>query len=209
MSAACVSTEYPADVQLATVNTGPQPVAVPGDANGDGKVDFADFTVMSNHYGNVTAKGAADGDFTGDGRVDFADFTVLSNNYSGGVKPAAPGVLLQISRPAGGTDSLTVTDKPGTPIELAFTTDADTVVMTTPGNNPQPLQLKADKSYSGWISAIGTTPRTYTYTATRAADGAKAIKTITLAPSADPGPAPAPDLLMTIDVYKDGTVKKR
>jgi len=53
---------------------------IPGDANLDGIVDQADYTIWYNHYG---ASGAtwADGDVTGDNIVDQADYTVWYNNY--------------------------------------------------------------------------------------------------------------------------------
>ena len=51
-----------------------------GDANGDGIVDQADYTVWYNNYG---ASGATwgQGDFTGEGLVDQADYTIWYNNY--------------------------------------------------------------------------------------------------------------------------------
>jgi hypothetical protein len=55
-------------------------IAMPGDANRDGVVNFADFTALSNHYGQSNA-GWTGGDFNADGAVNFADFTLLSNNY--------------------------------------------------------------------------------------------------------------------------------
>ena len=51
----------------------------PGDANRDGIVDQADYTVWYNHYG--ASGGWADGDFTHDGVVDQADYTVWYNHY--------------------------------------------------------------------------------------------------------------------------------
>ena len=54
--------------------------ATPGDANCDGIVDQADYTIWYNNYG---AAGAVwgQGDFTGEGLVDQADYTVWYNNY--------------------------------------------------------------------------------------------------------------------------------
>ena len=58
----------------------PEPEPIPGDANGSGRVDFADFLRLSSNFGKVDAV-FADGDFDGDGVVDFADFLILSEAY--------------------------------------------------------------------------------------------------------------------------------
>ena len=52
-----------------------------GDANLDGKVNFADFLALSNNFGEEG--GWADGDFDGNGTIEFADFIVLAANYGG------------------------------------------------------------------------------------------------------------------------------
>ena len=54
--------------------------AIPGDANGDGKVDFSDLLILAQHYGDTNAI-LADGDFNGDGTVNFADLLILAQNY--------------------------------------------------------------------------------------------------------------------------------
>ena len=51
-----------------------------GDANLDGKVDFADFLRLSESFGQNGSW--ADGDFDGSGLVDMADFTLLSANFN-------------------------------------------------------------------------------------------------------------------------------
>ena len=53
---------------------------IPGDANLDGRVDFADLTIVSQNYGLV-ASAWQQGDFNGDGTVDFADLTEVAQNY--------------------------------------------------------------------------------------------------------------------------------
>ena len=57
----------------------------PGDANLSGKVDFADFQILSSNF-NLSNQGFENGDFNGDGKVTFADFQILSSNFglSGG-----------------------------------------------------------------------------------------------------------------------------
>ena len=52
-----------------------------GDTNGDTKVNFADFLVLSANYGSKTENGASDGDLDANGLVDFADFLLLSANF--------------------------------------------------------------------------------------------------------------------------------
>ena len=64
-------------------------LAIPGDANADGLVDQADYTVWYNHYGSSGALWT-DGDFTGDGLVDQADYTIWFNHYGASGGGAAP-----------------------------------------------------------------------------------------------------------------------
>lgn len=52
----------------------------PGDADENGKVDFADLVVLARHYGMNSATWA-DGDFNGDGKVGFDDLVILARNY--------------------------------------------------------------------------------------------------------------------------------
>jgi hypothetical protein len=50
-----------------------------GDANLDGSVNFNDFSIVQNHFGQ--AGGWSSGDFNYDGTVNFNDFSILQNNY--------------------------------------------------------------------------------------------------------------------------------
>ncbi|MBL9123562.1 MAG: dockerin type I repeat-containing protein [Planctomycetaceae bacterium] len=59
------------------------PALIPGDANGDGRVDGADYTIWADHF-LLTNQSIATGDFTGDGRVDGADYTVWADHYNPG-----------------------------------------------------------------------------------------------------------------------------
>ncbi len=52
----------------------------PGDTNGDFKVDFADFLVLSQNFGREV-EGPSMGDFNEDGVVTFADFLLLSQQF--------------------------------------------------------------------------------------------------------------------------------
>lgn len=64
---------------------------LPGDANRDGRVTFADFSILQNHYGqSVTGDTWALGDFNNDSRVTFEDFSLLQNHYGQTRMDAAP-----------------------------------------------------------------------------------------------------------------------
>jgi hypothetical protein len=56
---------------------------IPGDANGDGKVDGIDYVIWLNHYGQSTVNGSADGDFDDSGVVDDADYQIWLENHTG------------------------------------------------------------------------------------------------------------------------------
>ncbi len=57
---------------------------LPGDANGDGVVNLADFGILRGNFG---ASGAtfATGDFNGDGLVNLADFGILRANFGNSI----------------------------------------------------------------------------------------------------------------------------
>ena len=59
----------------------------PGDVDLTGKVGFADFLVLSQHFGEPG--GWAQGDFNGDSTVDFADFLTLSANFKSSARAVA------------------------------------------------------------------------------------------------------------------------
>ncbi len=54
--------------------------SLPGDLNGNGTVDFADFLVFSANFGDESAT-YADGDLNIDATIDFRDFLVFSANF--------------------------------------------------------------------------------------------------------------------------------
>ena len=69
---------------------------LPGDANGDGKVDGSDVTILAGNWqvgvdGTVTASWEM-GDFNGDGKVDGSDVTILAGNWQAGVETATSAV---------------------------------------------------------------------------------------------------------------------
>ncbi len=75
---------YDSCVNKGTGTTAPAPTATPapkpGDANGDNKVDEADFTIWFGHYGSALS-GVSNGDFNGDGIVDGIDYAIWLANY--------------------------------------------------------------------------------------------------------------------------------
>ena len=61
---------------------------LPGDANEDGTVNFADLNVVLTNYNN--SGGWRQGDFNGDGVVDFTDLNIVLTNYNQSLPAAAP-----------------------------------------------------------------------------------------------------------------------
>ena len=61
-------------------------VRMPGDINGDGLVDNADYKILYSNYGRPG--GWAQGDFDGDGRVGFADFQTLERALGTSTPPS-------------------------------------------------------------------------------------------------------------------------
>lgn len=59
------------------------PTPIPGDANGDGKVDGLDYVIWLNNYNKATSNGPSDGDFNEDEKVDGLDYVIWLNNYVG------------------------------------------------------------------------------------------------------------------------------
>ena len=72
------------------------PPPLPGDANGDGLVTDADYTIWADNYGAGGATFAM-GDFNDDGEVTDADYTIWADNYGYGVtavpEPATMSLL--------------------------------------------------------------------------------------------------------------------
>ena len=52
----------------------------PGDANGDGRVDVNDLTIVLTNFGK-TGTSWTQGEFTGDGTVDINDLTIVLSNF--------------------------------------------------------------------------------------------------------------------------------
>ncbi len=63
------------------VNAAEAPPPCPGDANGDGTVDFLDLNIVLSNYGTTGAPGAIPGDLDHDGDCDFVDLNIVLSNY--------------------------------------------------------------------------------------------------------------------------------
>ncbi len=82
---------------------------LPGDANGDGKVDVNDLTVVLSHFGQ-SGQNWGTGDFTGDGKVDVNDLTIVLSEFGlstgssvGGLAAVPePSALLMVEGPLAG-----------------------------------------------------------------------------------------------------------
>jgi purple acid phosphatase-like protein/calcineurin-like phosphoesterase family protein len=76
--------------------------SLPGDANGDGAVTDADYTIWADNYGAADASWGM-GDFNGDGEVTDADYTIWADNYGAttGVPEPASMTLLVFAGLAG------------------------------------------------------------------------------------------------------------
>jgi hypothetical protein len=57
---------------------------LPGDANGDGKVDVGDLGILAANYGMTSGATWGKGDFNNDGKVDVGDLGILAANYGSG-----------------------------------------------------------------------------------------------------------------------------
>ena len=78
-----------ADGIISCLQPGPELIqyARIGDANMDGKVDFADLTILARHYGKTNATWD-EGDFNYEGTVGFGDLVLLARNYGQSLSPA-------------------------------------------------------------------------------------------------------------------------
>jgi len=57
------------------------PAACPGDVNGDGKTNTADFNILATNFATGSGKTRAQGDLSGDGFVNTADFNILAGDF--------------------------------------------------------------------------------------------------------------------------------
>ena len=69
------------DIPTQMPTSSPTQPPLPGDANGDRRVDGIDYVIWLNHYNQETNGGYLDGDFNSDGMVDGIDYVIWLNNY--------------------------------------------------------------------------------------------------------------------------------
>ena len=75
---------------------------LPGDANGDGKVNGSDVTILAGNWQILVDATWDMGDFNGDGAVNGSDVTILAGNWQAGVNTTTaltvpePGTLLTL-----------------------------------------------------------------------------------------------------------------
>lgn len=72
-----------AGTQFATITTAPAPGECPGDVNGDGFTNAADFTILAGNFGASVPVNTG-GDLNGDGTVNAADFVILAGDFGCG-----------------------------------------------------------------------------------------------------------------------------
>ncbi len=72
------------------------PPELPGDLDGNGAVELADFTELRERFGQQTLRASSEGDFDQNGVVDLRDFGILKENF-GAVAVPEPSSLLLLS----------------------------------------------------------------------------------------------------------------
>jgi hypothetical protein len=75
-------------------------IAVWGDSNGDGVVDFSDYQTLAVNYGTTTGATWFMGDYNRDGAVNSLDYQNLYTNYGYGTPEAQPPITEPIPEPA-------------------------------------------------------------------------------------------------------------
>ena len=75
---------------------------LPGDANGDGKVDFGDLVIVARNFGQTNATWST-GDFNNDGKVGFDDFLIVARNYGQSIPATTTTATLSPSLTISGT----------------------------------------------------------------------------------------------------------
>ena len=82
--------------EIAAIYQQKEQPAIAGDANGDGKVDGSDVTILAGNWQVGVSDGETAtwemGDFNGDGKVDGSDVTILAGNWQYGTTASAAAV---------------------------------------------------------------------------------------------------------------------
>ncbi len=110
-----------AAIELPAAPVMPAAIALPGDFNGDGRVDAADYTVWRVNLGVNDTQSPVAGDADGDLDVDDADYLIWKTNF--GRSTAAPQSIEIPQAPLAVTTSVETTSIPE--VSLAITTAGD------------------------------------------------------------------------------------
>ena len=92
------ASDVSAEVDYLRFTQGAYAPMIPGDANGDGKVDGSDVTILASNWQAGVGNPDPDtitwamGDFNGDGQVGGSDVTILAGNWQYGVEITATSV---------------------------------------------------------------------------------------------------------------------
>jgi probable HAF family extracellular repeat protein len=76
-----------------------QSATLPGDANGDNKVDVNDLTIVLTNYNKTAGMNTGTGDFNSDAKVDVNDLTIVLTNYNQSLGSSAGGGLSAVPEP--------------------------------------------------------------------------------------------------------------
>ena len=76
-------------------------IPLPGDANGDERVDDTDASILAAHWGLSGGATRADGDFNEDGEVNDADAAILAAHWQPGGSAVHPRARARHAGPAG------------------------------------------------------------------------------------------------------------
>jgi hypothetical protein len=87
------------DPRAAFSPPGPATKPAAGDADGDGRIDLADYAVLTASFGSAgvlpwSLGGWIAGNFNDDDRVDGADYTIWADNYTGAAGTPVPGPVV-------------------------------------------------------------------------------------------------------------------
>lgn len=107
---------------------------LPGDGNGDNKVDGLDYVVWVNNYGASTNQGSSKGDYSGNGTVDGQDYVIWVNNY--GRTGTATSTAAPTTPPSTQTATATATAKPSTTSTATATATSTATAAPTSSSNP-------------------------------------------------------------------------
>ncbi len=75
------------------------PAVLIGDADGDGRVDGADYMVLKSNFGTTSGAGPSSGDFSGDGAVDWSDLRLFMEILNAPQETPTPLAAVPVPEP--------------------------------------------------------------------------------------------------------------